>query len=149
MSHEEILGIHDLVVHDYAPGHIMISVHAEISDKSDLILAHELVDNVEQEISEKMGCEAVIHMDPISTDDGLVNETKLAVARAIKQIHEEVTLHDFRMVEGNSHINLIFDAVITFEVKESSECLKKKIDELVKTIDEKYNAVVKIDRKMV
>ena len=149
MSHEEILGIHDLVVHDYAPGHIMISVHAEISDKSDLILAHELVDNVEQEISEKMGCEAVIHMDPISTDDGLINETKLAVARAIKQIHEEVTLHDFRMVEGNSHINLIFDAVVPFEVKESSDCLKKRIDELVKTIDEKYNAVVKIDRKMV
>ena len=149
MSHEESLGIHDLVVHDYAPGHIMISVHAEISDKSDIILAHELVDNVEQEISDKLGCEAVIHMDPISTDDGLVNETKMAVAKVIKNIHSEVTLHDFRMVEGNSHTNLIFDAVVPFDVKESNDCLKKRIDSLVKTLDSKYNAVVKIDRKMV
>ena len=149
MSHEQILGIHDLVVHDYAPGHIMISVHAEISDKSDIILAHELVDNVEQEISEKLGCEAVIHMDPISTDDTLVNKTKLEIAQVIKNIHEETTLHDFRMVEGNTHTNLIFDAVIPFEVKMDNDCLKMKIDELVKTVDKKYNAVVKIDRKMV
>ncbi len=149
MSHEEILGIHDLVVHDYAPGHIMISVHAEISDKSDLILAHELVDNVEQEISEKLGCEAVIHMDPISTDDELVNQTKTRVCEVLKAIHEDVTIHDFRMVEGNSHTNLIFDAVVPYEIKKENDVLKKEISELVKSIDEKYNAVVKIDRKMV
>ena len=149
MSHEEILGIHDLVVHDYAPGHIMISVHAEISDKSDLILAHELVDKVEQEICEKMCCEAVIHMDPISTDDNLVNKTKQELHEVLKSIHEEVTIHDFRMVEGNTQINLIFDAVVPFEVKEDNDSLKKKIGLLAKDLDKRYNAVVKIDRKMV
>ncbi len=149
MSHEEILGIHDLVVHDYAPGHIMISVHAEISDKSDLIAAHELVDNVEQEISSRLKCEAVIHMDPISTDNDLVNETKKAVLETLVEIHPEVTVHDFRMVEGNSHTNLIFDAVVPFEIKDDDDSIKRKISALVKTVDEKYNAVVKIDRKMV
>lgn len=149
MSHEEILGIHDLVVHDYAPGHVMISVHAEISDKSDLIEAHELVDNVEKEISEALGCEAVIHMDPISTDGGLVSETKNSVAEALKSIDENVTIHDFRMVEGTGHINLIFDAVIPFDVKKDNETLKKEISEIVKSMDQKYATVVKIDRKMV
>ncbi len=149
MSHEEILGIHDLVVHDYAPGHIMISVHAEISDKSDLILAHELVDDVEQEISTRLKCEAVIHMDPISTDNDLVNETKKRVSQTLLSLHPAITLHDFRMVEGNNHTNLIFDAVVPFDVKDEDEGIKKKISALVKELDEKYNAVVKIDRKMV
>lgn len=149
MSHDEIVGIHDLVVHDYAPGHIMISVHAEISDKSDLIEAHELIDNVEREICEKMGCEAVIHMDPISTDDERVNEMKKLVSNVLLSIHEDVTIHDFRMVDGNTLTNLIFDIVVPFEVKMENEQIKKEADRLVKTLDKKYNAVVGIDRKLV
>jgi len=149
MSHDEIVGIHDLVVHDYAPGHIMISVHAEISDKSDIIEAHELIDNVEREISEKMGCEAVIHMDPISTDDERVNEMKKLVSEVLLSIHEDVTIHDFRMVDGNTLTNLIFDIVVPFEVKLENEAIKKEADRLVKTLDKKYNAVVSIDRKLV
>ncbi len=149
LSHEEIVGIHDLVVHDYAPGHIMISVHAEISDKSDIVEAHELIDNVEKEISEKMSCEAVIHMDPISTDDERVNSVKTSVARVLLAIHEEVTIHDFRMVDGNTLTNLIFDIVVPFEVKLDEDEIKLEADRLVKTLDKKYNAVVHVDRKMV
>lgn len=149
LAHEEIVGIHDLVVHDYAPGHIMISVHAEISDKSDIIEAHELIDNVEREIAEKLDCEAVIHMDPISTDDELVNEVKRKVCEVLLSIHEDVTIHDFRMVDGNTLTNLIFDIVVPFEVKMETDEIKKEADRLVKTIDKKYNAVVDVDRKMV
>lgn len=149
MAHDEIVGIHDLVVHDYAPGHIMISVHAEISDKSDIIEAHELIDNVEREIAEKLSCEAVIHMDPISTDDERVNEVKQKVSLVLLGIHEDVTIHDFRMVDGNTLTNLIFDIVVPFDVKMDAFEIKKEADRLVKTIDKKYNAVVDVDRKMV
>ncbi len=148
MAHDEIVGIHDLVVHDYAPGHIMISVHAEISDKSDIIEAHELIDNVERELNEKLGCEAVIHMDPISTDDERVNEMKQRVSQVLLGIHKDVTIHDFRMVDGNTLTNLIFDIVVPFEVKMDTEEIKKEADRLVKTLDKKYNAVVDVDRKM-
>ena len=148
LSHEEIVGIHDLIVHDYAPGHIMISVHAEISDKSDLIEAHELIDNVEREIAEKLDCEAVIHMDPISTDDERVHEVKQKVCEVLLAIHEDVTIHDFRMVDGNTLTNLIFDIVVPFDVKMERDEIKKEADRLVKTIDKKYNAVVDVDRKM-
>ena len=148
LAHEEIVGIHDLVVHDYAPGHIMISVHAEISDKSDIVEAHELIDNVEHEIAEKLSCEAVIHMDPISTDDERVNLVKQNVCDVLRSIHEEVTIHDFRMVDGNTLTNLIFDIVVPFDVKMDSDEIKKETDRLVKTIDKKYNAVVDVDRKM-
>ena len=148
MAHDEIVGIHDLVVHDYAPGHIMISVHAEISDKSDIIEAHELIDNVEREISEKLCCEAVIHMDPISTDDERVNAVKKNVCEVLLAIHEDVTIHDFRMVDGNTLTNLIFDIVVPFDVKMDKDEIKKEADRLVKTIDKKYNAVVDVDRKM-
>ncbi len=148
MAHDEIVGIHDLVVHDYAPGHIMISVHAEISDKSDLVEAHELIDNVEREIAQRLSCEAVIHMDPISTDDERINEVKKSVAEVVLAIHEEVTIHDFRMVDGNSLTNLIFDIVVPFDVKMEQTEIKKEVDRLVKTIDGKYNAVVNVDRKM-
>ena len=149
LSHEEIVGIHDLVVHDYAPGHIMISVHAEISDKSDLVEAHELIDNVEREIAEKLDCEAVIHMDPISTDDERVNEVKRKVCEVLLSLHNDVSIHDFRMVDGNTLTNLIFDIVVPFEVKMEKDEIKKEVDRLVKTIDKKYNAVVDVDRKMV
>lgn len=148
MAHDEIVGIHDLVVHDYAPGHIMISVHAEISDKSDIVEAHELIDNVEREISEKLCCEAVIHMDPISTDDERVNLVKQKVCEVLLGIHEDVTIHDFRMVDGNTLTNLIFDIVVPFDVKMDADQIKAETDRLVKTIDKKYNAVVDVDRKM-
>ena len=149
LAHNEIVGLHDLVVHDYAPGHIMISVHAEISDKSDLVEAHELIDNVERELAEKLYCEAVIHMDPISTDDERVNDIKQKVCKVLLSIHEDVTIHDFRMVDGNTLTNLIFDIVVPFDVKMDKDEIKKETDRLVKTIDKKYNAVVDVDRKMI
>lgn len=149
LSHEEIYGIHDLVVHDYAPGHLMVSLHAEISDKSDIIEAHELIDYVEKEVSEKLDCEAVIHMDPISTDDERVNEIRRKVAEVLLTIDENVTIHDFRMVDGKDRTNLIFDVVIPFDVKDDKEEIKKKVQSLVKTIDERFVAVVCVDRKMV
>lgn len=149
LNHKEIVGIHDLVVHDYAPGNVMISVHAEISDKSNLIEAHELIDNVEREIREALSCEAVIHMDPISTDDEKITKVKKQVSEVLLGIHEDVTIHDFRMVDGTTLTNLIFDIVVPFEVKMDKNAIKLEADRLVKTIDKKYNAVVDVDRKIV
>lgn len=149
LSHKEVVGIHDLVVHDYAPGNVMISVHAEISDKSGLVESHELADHIEREIREILSCEAVIHMDPISTDDEKVNQIKKRVSEVLQNIHKDVTIHDFRMVDGNTLTNLIFDIVVPFELKMDTNAIKLEADRLVKTIDKKYNAVVDVDRQMI
>ena len=114
MAHKSILGIHDLIVHDYGPGRVMISVHAEVSASENVLELHDEIDNVEKELREKLGCEAVIHMDPIVTDDGITEETRQRVAALVHCIDDEINIHDFRMVVGPTHTNVIFDAVVPF-----------------------------------
>ncbi len=149
MQYEQIVGIHDLVVHDYGPGRVMISLHAEVSDKASLIQTHDLVDNIEKELSKKLGCEAVIHMDPLATDDETVSHLRKSVANLVCSIDKNASIHDFRVVEGSTHTNLIFDVVVPFEVKMSDEHLKKMLSELIcENIGNNYYAVVEIDRNM-
>ena len=150
MSYPEIIGIHDLIVHDYGPGRVMISLHAEVDENSNLLEIHDVIDNVEKHLSEKFGCNTVIHMDPVSTSDDTVKRLKnLMNDFAKSNFGEESSIHDFRIVKGHTHTNLIFDIVIPFSVKLTDEQIREKIDEYLKTFDECYFSVVTIDRSYV
>ncbi len=146
LAHKTIIGIHDLIVHDYGPGRMMISLHAEVSASGDVMALHDEIDNVETELREKLGCEAVIHMDPIVTDDGLTQETRQRVAALVHCIDDDISIHDFRMVKGPTHTNVIFDAVVPFGFRLSDEDVAKKIRTAVRTLDGNYYAVVKVER---
>lgn len=146
LAHKTIIGIHDLIVHDYGPGRMMISLHAEISASGDVLELHDEIDNVENELREKLGCEAVIHMDPIVTDDGLTQETRQRVAALVHCIDDAISIHDFRMVKGPTHTNVIFDAVVPFGFRLSDEDVAKKIRTAVRALDGNYYAVVKVER---
>lgn len=149
LSHQEIVGIHDLVVHDYGPGRLMISLHGEVPGDGNIFELHDVIDQAEKELKDKLGCDAVIHMDPIATDDEEVNITRRSVAELCKDIHEDLSIHDFRMVKGPTHTNLIFDVVIPFALKLSD---KEVTDEIRKRISQKwdnYYAVIEVDHSYV
>lgn len=146
MAHSAVIGIHDLIVHDYGPGRMMISLHAEVSASEDVLTLHDEIDNVENELRAKLGCEAVIHMDPIVTDDGLTLETRRRVTDLIHCIDDDIDIHDFRMVAGPTHVNVIFDAVVPFHFRLTDEEVERKIKTAVRTLDGNYFAVVKVER---
>lgn len=146
MAHNVVLGIHDMVIHDYGPGRKMMSLHAEVDGKGDIYAIHNEIDIIEQELRDKFFCETVIHMDPIETDNEAVTGYKEIAVDAIKELHPDATIHDFRMVPGPVHNNLIFDAVIPHCVTDSEDALKEKISALIKSKCENCNAVVTVDR---
>ncbi|MBR5565870.1 MAG: cation transporter [Roseburia sp.] len=148
MAHEEICGIHDLFVHDYGPGRQIISLHAEVSADSDIMMIHDVIDNIENELRTKLGCDVTIHMDPIVTNDEHVTAMKKNVLEIVKSIDERMTLHDFRMVEGPSHTNLLFDVVAPFDLKITDEELEKEVFvRTQKTLGKHYFTVIKVDKK--
>ncbi len=146
MAHPGIIGIHDLIVHDYGPGRVMISLHAEVSASENVLELHDEIDNVESELREKLGCEAVIHMDPVVTDDGITEETRERVAALVHCIDDAINIHDFRMVAGPSHTNVIFDAVVPYGFRLTDSEVEEKIKTAVRTLDGNYFAVVKVER---
>lgn len=148
-SREEVCGIHDLIVHDYGPGRTMISLHAEVASDMDILVAHDMIDAIELELREALNCDAVIHMDPIVTDDETIIEVKGKICELITVIDERLTLHDFRMVTGPTHTNVIFDIVVPYDVKKSDKEIKKDVEKIIKTIDKTYNAVINIDKSYV
>ena len=145
-SHPEVIGIHDLVVHNYGPGKTLASLHVEVDGKADMFLSHDVIDLIERRLAEEENIIATIHMDPIVTNDPLVTELRDKVTALIKGMDERLSLHDFRMVKGSTHSNLIFDVAVPFEIKTDTNELKTAIDAAVKTIDETYCTVITIDR---
>ena len=148
-SYPEIVGIHDLIVHNYGPGRVMMSLHAEVSQSIDILLAHDIIDNAEVRLSKELNCSAVIHLDPIATDDEKVNEVIRQVSELAKAIDPLITIHDFRMVVGDTHTNLIFDMAVPFSIKKSDDEIKKEMARLVKVIDEKYLTVICVDKEFI
>ena len=146
LAHPEILGIHDLVVHDYGPGRSMISLHGEVSGDSDIFEIHDVIDRIEKELKRKLGCEAVIHMDPIVVNDEKINETKKEIVEMIRENFPGVTIHDFRMVQGPTHTNLIFDAVVPFQYGKTNEEVKKGIAKLITEKWSNYYAVIQAEQ---
>lgn len=148
-SYEGVAGIHDLVVHDYGPGRTMISLHAEVSSDVDILVTHDMIDEIEMQLREELNCDAVIHMDPIVTDDEKVLETREKITALITCIDHSLSIHDFRMVEGPTHTNVIFDVVVPYTVKKSDREIREDINTIIKTIDKSYNAVINIDKSYV
>ena len=129
MSYEPVFGIHDMVVHDYGPGRLMISLHAEVPAENDILEIHDVIDNIEQTLQKELNCAAVIHMDPVVTKDERVTKLKEATYSIINEIDPEIKMHDFRVVLGPTHNNLIFDVLVPFKYKLSDDELKLKISE--------------------
>lgn len=149
LSYEKIVGIHDLVVHDYGPGRVVVSLHAEVNGNDDIYALHDVIDNAEFKLAEELGCMAVIHMDPIETDNAVTTKIRNDVAEAVKILGENVTIHDFRMVPGDSHTNLIFDVVVPHEIKASDSEIKEKVRSIISEKFRYCNAVVNVDRPFV
>ena len=150
MAHDEVSGIHDLVVHDYGPGRLMISLHAEVSGDGDIYELHDAIDSIEQELNRELGGEAVIHMDPVAVDDERVNSVRHELSSLLQEkLDERVTIHDFRMVQGPTHINLIFDAVLPYDIKLTDKEAEQRIKELVNEKWPDRFCVLKIDHPFV
>ena len=150
MAHEEICGIHDLIVHDYGPGRQMVSLHAEVPAEGNILEIHDIIDNVENELKEKLGCDATIHMDPIVTSDEHVSEMKAAVISIIKGIDERINMHDFRVVTGPTHTNIIFDVLIPYKFQIQDDELAARITSQVRErLGNNYYVVIKVDHSYV
>lgn len=149
MSHEEVSGIHDLIVHDYGPGRLMISLHGEVAGDGDIFKLHDAIDRIENELNTKLGCEAVIHMDPIVVNDEQVIRMREQIEEKIKAISPEISIHDFRLIKGPTHTNVIFDAVVPFKFTLSDEEVKSQIETMIRTNWTHCHPVIKVDKSYV
>ena len=148
-AHPEVVGIHDLAVHDYGPGRVMVSLHAEVRGDGNIFALHDAIDTAETELKEQLGCIATIHMDPIEADNTEVSQMRAAVAETLKELDDVISIHDFRMVPGPTHTNLIFDAVVPADYKKSDEELAASIRQHIhQTWPDRY-AVVSIDHSYI
>lgn len=144
---ENIVGIHDLMVHDYGPGRKIISLHAEVPADSNMIQIHDVIDNLEKKLSKDLGCMATIHMDPVAVNDPEVKELKHQVADLVKEVLDAITIHDFRVVKGDTHTNLIFDMVVPFSCKcTDREMADMVADKIKEKLGNNYYAVIDVDR---
>lgn len=146
LSHPDVLGMHDLIVHNYGPGRVMISLHAEVSAKGDILRLHDTIDNIERELQKQLRCNAVIHMDPIENDDAETEKQKKAVLAILAEIDPNITMHDFRIVQGPTHTNLIFDVMIPYGFQISDAQLKSRIESEIRKKNPEYYAVINIDK---
>ena len=148
-NYEMISGIHDIMVHDYGPGRKIISFHAEVPADCDICKAHDVIDQMEQDIYDEFNCITTIHMDPIVTDDEEINEMRKKTEEIVKEINTEFSIHDFRMTDGGDRINLIFDLVIPSDSKINHDELKNIVQEKIHSVNDKYYAVPKVENSFV
>ncbi|MDE6673554.1 MAG: cation diffusion facilitator family transporter, partial [Acetatifactor sp.] len=149
MSYESILGIHDLIVHNYGPGRILISLHAEVSADGNLLKLHDTIDLAEHRLHSELGCSAVIHMDPVCIHDEQTLRLKDIAQNVITSIDERLTLHDFRIVTSPTRVNLIFDVVTPYDFDYSDAGLCELIGRRLRELDERYCAVIDVDKQLV
>jgi len=147
---ESIVGIHDLIVHDYGPGRRIISLHAEVPAEGNMMSLHDVIDNLEMKLRDELGCLTTIHMDPVVTTDERVTELKNKCVDLVKEIGDTLSLHDFRVVFGDTHTNMIFDVVVPFEFYLSdSETIKMIQEKVWEKIGKNYFVVITIDKPAV
>lgn len=146
-EYPELLGVHDMVVHNYGPNNTVASFHAEVDGSANVFETHDVIDTVERRLWRELGVRATVHMDPIVTDDERVNALREKVIETVRGIDERLTIHDFRFVEGPTHTNLIFDVCAPFECKLKDDELKRRIDSEISLIDPNYFCVITVDRE--
>ena len=149
LSQEGIIGMHDLVVHDYGPGRVMVSLHAEVPADGNLIHLHDTVDNTEKLLNRECGCEAVIHMDPIAVHDTETKRLHDEVKSLLNEIDPQLSLHDFRVVPGPTHTNLVFDVVVPFGFRLSDDEVRKSVAKRVHELEGTCYAVIQIDKSSI
>ena len=147
LEHENILGIHDLIYHDYGPGRAIVSFHAEVPADGNLMETHEMIDHVEREIREKFGIEAVIHMDPIVVD-GDTEEMRTLVESVVKSIHPDASIHDLRIAEWDKIHNVYFDVIVPYGLDIADEEIEKRIKEQIKE-KSGFNAVMHVEHPFI
>lgn len=149
ISYDNILGAHDIILHDYGPGNVFASAHVEMDKDYDVLLAHDLVDNIEKEILRDMGIDIVLHYDPVTTNDEATEKAKSIVMSTIGKIDSSLTIHDFRIVPGVTHTNVLFDLVVPHEYNEDEKSISQKVSNEVAKIDPHYILVIHVDRPFV
>ena len=145
LRHEGILGIHDLMVHDYGPGRRFASAHAEVDYRMDILDAHELLDDIERDVRAKLRVDLVLHCDPIVTDDAERNALRGRVLEYLTEQDERLTIHDFRVVRGSGHTNVIFDLVVPFDLEAKAGELKRGLEQALSADGKRYHAIITID----
>lgn len=146
LSYDGVIGMHDLMIHDYGPCRRFASVHVEMAAEEDVLISHDIIDNIEQDFKENEGLHLVIHYDPILTKNSLTNDIRAQVEKAVKTIDERLSIHDLRVVPGTTHTNIVFDCLRPYGVDIRSRELVRLINEKVKEIDPKYNCVITVDK---
>lgn len=145
-AHPIVCGIHDLLVHDYGPGRLIISLHAEVPAQGNLLEIHDEIDNIEKELQNKLSCMATIHMDPIVTNDSHINALRERVTKLVHETEPNLHIHDFRVVEGTTHTNIIFDIVIPYQSEKSDQEIVSLIKTAIRSWDSgNYFAVIQVD----
>ncbi len=144
-NYDGILGAHDLAVHNYGPGRCFASVHCEVPAERDILVSHDIIDNIERDFLSKKGIHLVIHMDPIVTNDKRTNELKRQVTAVLQGLSPQISMHDFRVVWGPTHANLVFDVCVPYEFEMDDDVLKDKIAEAIRDINPHYFSVVTVD----
>ncbi|MFG6329832.1 MAG: cation diffusion facilitator family transporter [Lachnospiraceae bacterium] len=149
MSHEGILGVHDLIVHDYGPGRMIVSLHAEVPGDRNIYELHDLIDHIENDLNDMFNCECVIHMDPVDINDNRVKEVRAEAGKAVQSVDERLSIHDLRIVPCQNYDNIIFDMIVPPECHKRDKEIKEQV---CRKIEEKYpgcKAVIKIDKSYI
>lgn len=149
MSHEGVIGIHDLIIHNYGPARFMISLHAEVPSNGDVLALHDTIDLIEKKLCMRFNCDAVIHMDPVEVDNEIINTAKSFISQIIGEVSSELTIHDFRMVTGPTHTNLIFDMVVPYNFTLKNEEIAAVVQEKLLSYNDTYFAVINFDNKYI
>ena len=145
-EYPEIVGIHDMLVHNYGPGHNFASFHAEVNGDDDIYELHDCIDNVEKRISSDLNIQCTIHMDPINVNDETIKELRAIANEGVGKVDGRISIHDFRVVTGTTHTNLIFDIVLPFESKLSPDAAKSEIQASINNIRNDLFCVITVDR---
>lgn len=149
LSYDHVSGIHDLIMHNYGPDHYFATVHVEMPCDLDVMVGHDIIDNIENDIKREMDIDLTIHYDPLMVNNDRVNELKSMTIGIVSKIHGDIGIHDFRVVDGPMHTNLIFDVVVPYDFKESSDELITQIRLKISEVNENYFAIIKVEHSFV
>ena len=147
LSYDGIIGIHDLTVHNYGVGRCFASVHCEVPAEEDILKSHDIIDNIERDFLKEDGIHLVIHLDPVVTEDERTNKLRDQVRKLMHVVYPQASVHDFRVVWGVTHSNVVFDIAVPFSLKETDQQIKERVDQAVRTLDPDYRTVVTVDRE--
>lgn len=149
LQYPDIIGVHDMIIHNYGPSRTIVTLHAEVPANRDILFAHEVIDRAEREISEQMDVTMLIHLDPVVTDNQRVEEARKQLAACLHSICPRYSMHDFRMIEGKEQIRLIFDVTIPYDDKTEESEIVAVIRQKMREISPLYSCTITIDRSFI